>query len=105
MKRYLQWILAAIAMIAGAVIAWVDTRPTWDDTGVTAAVLLIAAGVASFLGLRWWLAALLLAAPLLIVESRAGGWGLLLVASISAAGAIVGRLLRGVARSGSIGSP
>src|SRR5262245_13695936 len=29
------------ALILGMLIAWVDRRPTWDDTGITAGVLLI----------------------------------------------------------------
>lgn len=31
--------LLPIALIAGLLIAYVDSRPTWDDTGVTAAAI------------------------------------------------------------------
>ena len=30
-----------VALILGALIAWVDSRPTWDDSGITAGVLLL----------------------------------------------------------------
>ena len=45
-------IIAALAVTIGTGIAWVDTRPTWDDTGVTAGALLLTAGFAAGAGLR-----------------------------------------------------
>lgn len=57
-------IIAAIATLVGVAIAYVDSRPTWDDTGVTAAALLLAAFAAAAVAGRWpWLWALLV-----------GGW-------------------------------
>jgi hypothetical protein len=44
--------LAVIALAAGVVIAWIDSRPTWDDTGITAASLLGAAAVVTALSGR-----------------------------------------------------
>jgi hypothetical protein len=35
-----------IAIVAGIAIAYVDSRPGWDDTGITAAALAIAALIA-----------------------------------------------------------
>jgi hypothetical protein len=35
-----------VAVVAGIGIAYVDTRPGWDDTGITAAALAIAALIA-----------------------------------------------------------
>jgi hypothetical protein len=60
-------------------IAWVDTRPSWDDTGVTVGALLLAAGFATGAGLRWWAAALLVAAPIFVAElpeCRVGHFGI-----------------------------
>jgi hypothetical protein len=57
-------ILIAIAAVVGLAIAYVDSRPTWNDTGVTAGALLVAAFLISAAAGRWpWLWALLV-----------GGW-------------------------------
>jgi hypothetical protein len=54
------WLLALIAAPLGLAIASVDARPTWDDTGITAGVVLVSAFVVSALaGRRPWLWALL----------------------------------------------
>ena len=34
------WFLLILALTLGLLIGWVDTRPTWDDTGVTAAAII-----------------------------------------------------------------
>ncbi len=52
--------LVPAAALVGLGVAYVDSRPTWDDTGITAGVLLIAAAAAAALaGRRPWLWALL----------------------------------------------
>ena len=33
--------LAAVALGIGFAIAWLDSRPTWDDTGITAVLLFV----------------------------------------------------------------
>jgi hypothetical protein len=40
----MQTILLIVALALGALVTYVDTRPTWDDTGVTAAALLVMSG-------------------------------------------------------------
>ena len=87
-------VACAGALGAGLAIAWMDTRPTWDDTGITAAALLVASGLAAALGARWWLAALLVAGPLVVAESSGLGAGLALPALIAVPGAVVGALAR-----------
>jgi len=53
--------LFMIALALGAVITYVDTRPNWDDTGVTAGALLATSCLLGFLGpKRPWLLALAL---------------------------------------------
>lgn len=37
--------LLSVAVLAGLGIAWVDSRPGWDDAGITAFSLLIVAGL------------------------------------------------------------
>ncbi len=34
-------VLWIAALAAGAAILWIDSRPTWDDTGITAGLLLL----------------------------------------------------------------
>ena len=51
--------LLAIAILTGLFIAFVDSRPTWDDTGITAGVMLLSSGLLTLLGYRRpWLIAL-----------------------------------------------
>jgi len=87
---------AVLAVIMGGVIAWFDTRPGWDDTGVTACALLLVAGAAALSGVRWWLAAGLAVLPLLAVEAGSAGWGLVAAPGFSVAGALGGALVRRV---------
>ena len=57
--RILQWVLVAPAVLVGLGIAWVDSRPHWDDTGITAGCLLLSAGLLSLIAPRRpWLLAL-----------------------------------------------
>jgi hypothetical protein len=52
--------LLVVAIACGIAIAYVDSRPTWDDTGVTAAAMMLVAGILGLLGPRRpWLWALL----------------------------------------------
>jgi hypothetical protein len=34
------FLLACVSTMVGLLIAWIDTRPTWDDAGITAAMIL-----------------------------------------------------------------
>lgn len=86
-------IAAALALAAGLAIMWMDTRPTWDDTGITAAALALVALVAALAGLRPWLAATLVAAPVVLAELPKG-YGVLLAIPFAVAGAVGGWLLR-----------
>jgi hypothetical protein len=88
--------IAAVALVAGLAIAWVDTRPTWDDTGVTAGALLLAAALAAGAGLRWWGAALLVAVPLLGAELRSVGAGVSVSLLFTSAGSLIGAGFRRV---------
>lgn len=55
----LQKLLLAIAILAGVLIAYVDSRPTWDDTGITAGSMFLTSSLLTLLGYRRpWLAAL-----------------------------------------------
>jgi hypothetical protein len=45
MRRAGFWSLLALAIVLGLLIAWVDSRPTWDDTGITIGTILILTGL------------------------------------------------------------
>jgi hypothetical protein len=42
------WLFLFFSNAIGLLICWIDSRPTWDDTGVTAAMILIASGAISY---------------------------------------------------------
>ena len=55
----MQKILFVSALLAGLFFAYVDSRPTWDDTGILAGAILLTCGLISVLGFRHpWLLAL-----------------------------------------------
>ena len=94
MRRAMKYALWTLTLVAGGLIAWMDTRPHWDDTGVTAVALMAVAGLAALAGVRWWLATALAVGPLVLVESLAAGWGIVLAPAITLVGAGGGVLLR-----------
>ena len=89
-------ILAVAAIAVGVVIAYIDSRPAWDDTGVTAGAILIAAFVFAFVaGRRPWLWAVLVGAwvPALGIVLR-GDPATLLAFAFALVGAYAGHGLR-----------
>jgi uncharacterized membrane protein (DUF4010 family) len=72
------YIVCALAVTAGLSVAWIDTRPTWDDAGITAMMVLVMAFVfGSLAGQKPWLIALATSiwVPLsgIILTHNAGG--------------------------------
>ena len=64
-----EFALVPIALLIGIAVAYVDSRPAWDDTGITAGSLLLGAGVtAAASGRRPLLWALLVGVWTPIVE-------------------------------------
>lgn len=54
-----QKLLLVLAMVFGLLVTYVDSRPSWDDTGITVFALLIGSGFIGFLvEKRPWLFAL-----------------------------------------------
>ena len=88
-----------IALVVGAfgglAVAWLDASPGWDDTGITAGLLVILAGAAAGIsGHRPWLWALLVGLPTPFVELAQGGDPAALAAlAFAAVGAVGGWLL------------
>ena len=87
-------ILLPLAVACGLAIAWVDSRPTWDDTGVTAGALVLTAGLFGLLaGRRPWLVALCVGAWLPLFENARASVALAVLA-FAFAGAYAGYAVR-----------
>lgn len=85
-----------VALLIGMGIGYIDTRPTWDDTGVTVGALLVAGALAGVAApRRFWLSGLALGLPVLIMNIGAhGNYGAALAVAASIAGAGLGALSR-----------
>jgi len=58
-KSPMQKILLTLGLLAGLFLAYVDSLPKWDDTGILVGVLLLVSGLLALLGYRRpWLLAL-----------------------------------------------
>lgn len=101
-ERYqrFEWVMLAPAVIVGLSIAWIDSQPHWDDSGITAGMLLIGSAL---LGLgvtrRAWMIGLAVGAwiPLwmMVHATRIGSAAAsLLILIFPMAGAYGGFLLR-----------
>jgi hypothetical protein len=105
MRRVAGWIgrrdalLAVAAALIGLAIAYVDSRPAWDDTGITVSLILLTAAMVAGLSGRWpWLWAVLIGAWLPIFElSGRSGPASLLALLVAAAGSAAGSALARVA--------
>jgi len=51
-KNQMQNLLLAVAVLAGLFSLYVDSRPTWDDSGILAFGILIVSGLITLLGYR-----------------------------------------------------
>lgn len=58
-----------LALVWGSAVGYIDSRPTWDDTGVTVGALVIAAGILGALApRRWWAVGLLVGVPVVVAN-------------------------------------
>ena len=86
-------------MAAGVALAWIDTRPGFDDTGVLIGLLILAGiGAVVFAGApstgRGWLLGVLVGGPTPILEIRNGGQAAAVVALVVAlAATLLGSLV------------
>ena len=108
MSRRDRW-LVATALGVGLTIAFIDSRPTWDDTAITVGALFtVTAAIAAIAGRRPWLWGLLVGIWIPIFEIRPGGPVAPLAALVfsligSLLGWVVGQFLRGPAAT--VGPP
>jgi hypothetical protein len=87
-------IALAISLVAGIAIGWMDSRPGFDDTGITAVGLVLAACLASFVAGRapWlWAVSTGIWVPLFELPGLASG-GPLLALVFSGLGSAAGWL-------------
>ena len=92
----MQRLVLLAGLVVGIAIGYVDSRPSWDDTGVTAGALLISSLVLSAIApQRPWAIALVVGVwiPLFGIVTRAN-YGSLLALAFAFVGAYVGMLLR-----------
>ncbi len=98
--RVLHRVLLTLAGSLGIVIAYVDSRPTWDDTGVTALSMLLSAGVFGFAGpQRPWAWALAIGIWIALHQIRHAPTlgsvaGCLVILSFPLSGAYIGQFCR-----------
>ncbi len=89
-------LLFVVALAVGGVIAYVDSRPTWDDTGVTAVAIFVSCCLLGTVQpARPWLWALAVGMwiPVLGI-ARSSNYGSLLALPFAFAGAYAGMALR-----------
>ncbi|MSR22317.1 MAG: hypothetical protein EXR92_02045 [Gemmatimonadetes bacterium] len=69
-RTQLSFLTLAVALAAGTVIGYVDSRPTWDDAGITAgSIFLAAAFLATMRPRTAWLVGLAVGAPVLVLNT------------------------------------
>jgi hypothetical protein len=106
MKRFAIPGLMLLALFLGAAIGWVDSRPDWDDTGITIGAVLLASVLCGLIGpkLPWLLG--------IAVGIGVPAWGIalhgtfasLIALPVAVAGAYAGALVRRtVSRGGAPG--
>ena len=90
------WVLLTLALAFGLLIGWVDTRPTWDDNGVTAAAII---GITALLGTAMpnhaWVWALAVGSCISVLNiALNGNYGALLSLLVAFVGSYVGVFVR-----------
>jgi len=94
------WIQLAIALAVGAAITWIDTRPTWDDAGITAGMILIATATLGFANpARAWLFALAVAVWIPAFGLLHGNHTAVMALGVGFVGAYAGAFTRRLIRS------
>lgn len=94
--NYRFFFFLVLALLAGLAILWIDSRPGWDDTGITAGLLVLTAALFGFLNPEqpWiWAIATGIWIPLHSIL-QSGDYKMLLVTLFAFAGAYLGSSVR-----------
>lgn len=85
-------IVPAIALVIGTGIAYIDSRTTWDDAGITAGAVFFAALLLSVVKpSRFWLVGLAVGLPVLVMNVMLhSNFGSVLAVGISMVGSLLG---------------
>jgi hypothetical protein len=95
-KETSQILILLAAIIAGFIIGKIDTSKNWDDTAITAALVFASSAVLGFINeRRTWLSAILVAAPVVLLNIIASeNYASVIAFAISFGGSYVGLLVR-----------
>lgn len=98
MRRPIPWgvmVVTVVAAVLGAAIAWLDTRPRWDDAGVTVGLIfLVTAVLGAMIPRAAWRWALLVGIWIPAIEiSRDLNPGALMALGVAFVGAYVGSFI------------
>lgn len=88
--------MLALSVSCGLLIAWIDNRPGWDDTGITAGLIVLTAALFGFLNPeRPWVWALTISSwiPLYSI-AKTGDFKMLLVTLFGFAGSYLGAAVK-----------
>ena len=96
MKTFPYFFLVVLAILCGAAITYIDSRPTWDDAGATAGAILLTSAVFAFLSpSRWWVWILAIGFWIPAVGILwANNYSSLLALAVALIGAVVGMAFR-----------
>lgn len=89
-------VMVIISLLVGMLITWIDTRPNWDDTGITAGMIVLTSALFGYLyPTRPWVWALTVSGwiPAHYIVTQ-GNYTMLLVLLFGFAGAFLGAAIR-----------
>lgn len=93
------WFVLVVALVVGSAIGYMDSRPTWDDTGITVGSVFLAAAILAAARPRaGWLVGLAVGVPVLAFNAVLHhNFGSAVAIAIALAGAGLGSLVGGLA--------
>ena len=84
-------VVLSLALAAGLGVAYLDGRPHWDDTGISAGLVFLASGFFSLiLPRRAWLVILLVGAWIPLLGLVSHNYGAVLALGFAAVGGLIG---------------
>lgn len=93
-------LLLILSIIAGSAIGWIDSRPNWDDTGVTVGLIIISTAImGGIMPEHAWLWGLVTGGIVSAMDIMlAANYGSLLAVAFAISGAYLGLLFTRITR-------